>query len=341
MSILRHVQSTIEQYQLLKCGDRIVIGVSGGPDSTALLHILWRLKAIYNLQLNVVHCNHQSRPEAAADQAFVEKTCQKLDIPFRAIPLTIKAKGEPGSWEDLARQKRFAAFIKTAHQTRADCIALGHHLDDCAETVLMRILRGTGLQGLQGILPRKIIQGIPIIRPLTKTTRRDILKFLQSQNISAREDETNYQTKFFRNKIRSDLLPFLEKEFQPQVKDSLARLAETIALDYDFMVGQAEASLRDIIQPKTAKAARLNLNYMSLKALHPALRQLLFRLAIAQLKGNTNRLTLAHSQKIESFINSAPGGAVLNLPGAIEIRKNKTNIFIRRNKSLKSRRKLL
>ena len=153
-------------------------------------------------------------PESAKDREFVEKICRKLGLPVTSAAINIKEIAGKGSLEEICRNARLGFCFKTAQRVKADKIALGHNLDDQAETVLMRLMRGSGLYGLSGILPKKELYGFTIIRPLIEVKRREIEAFLKRKNIRPRIDPSNSQDIFLRNKIRNDLLPLLE-EIQP------------------------------------------------------------------------------------------------------------------------------
>jgi tRNA(Ile)-lysidine synthase len=331
MDIIRRAKETVERYGLFRPGDSIVVGVSGGADSVALLYVLRQLRPEYGLTLTVVHCNHQLRKSADADQKFVEQLCYDLLLPCKVVRLTIKGKGERGSWEDLAREKRLAALTRIARETHAQRIALAHHGDDCAETVLLHILRGTGLQGLQGILPIRKINNISVIRPLIKLRKADILRFLAQRKISFRDDETNTQTRFFRNKIRLKLLPLLARDYQRNIKNILAGLAETVGLDYDYLANQVEDQAKKVIYPSAGNRnpGQIFLKVELLKKLHPSLRYMLLRRAFFQIQGNTKRLTLTHIVKMDAFLFTASVGAILSLPSGIEMQKQKGLLRLR------------
>lgn len=333
MDIIHRVKETVGQYQLFRSGDSIVVGVSGGADSMALLYLLKQMQAEYGLRLMVVHCNHQIRKSAIADQRFVERVCHDLLMPCEVVRLTVKRKAERGSWEDLAREKRLAVLTDIARLEKADCIALGHHLDDCAETVLLHLLRGAGLQGLQGILPSRRINNVLVIRPLIKISKAEIVRFLKRQKISFCHDETNDDTRFFRNKIRLELLPLLEREYQPNIKNLLAGLAETAGWDYDYLDSQVALQLKKVTVPRREKkdSAEIFLKIPPLENLHPSLRHMLFRRVVAQIKGNTKRLTLAHIREIDALIESSARSSVLSLPGRIAIKKEKGLLLFRQN----------
>ncbi|MCX5680809.1 MAG: tRNA lysidine(34) synthetase TilS [Candidatus Omnitrophica bacterium] len=168
--------NTVKDYcirqKLFSNGDRVLIGVSGGPDSIALLYTLYELRRFFGIQIYIAHLNHGLRKQAVSEQLYVQSLSKKLRIPF--FTKTIKLKKTNASLEELARESRLKFFIDITKKININAIAVGHHQDDLAETVLMRALRGTGLFGARSILPRRIINGVAVIRPLLSTNRRAI-----------------------------------------------------------------------------------------------------------------------------------------------------------------------
>ena len=240
--IIEKVKNTIKRCRLIDKYDKIIVGVSGGPDSLALLYILNTLKKELKLKIHIAHLDHMLRKNSAQDRKFVEGLARKLKLPVTTAQINVKALAKKGSLEEIARNARLGFLFKVARDTRADKIALGHNLDDQAETVLMRILRGTGLYGLAGILPKREISGYQIIRPLIEVRRKEIETYLKQKKIRPRIDISNSQEIYFRNKIRHKLLPLLEKEYNKNAKEVLSNMAETVGNDYDYLSGKAKAA---------------------------------------------------------------------------------------------------
>jgi len=315
--IVEKVRNTVRKYHLIQKGDRIVVGVSGGADSVALLYILNNLKKELKLSLFVAHLDHMLRKDSTKDKEYVENLCQRLKIPISTAQINIKVMVKKGSLEEVARNARLGFLFKVAKDAKAKKVALGHNLDDQAETVLMRILRGTGLYGLGGILPKREIAGFQIVRPLIEVKRKEIEGFLRRKNIKPLTDISNLQDIYFRNKIRNRLLPMLEKEFSNNLKDILSRMAETIGSDYDYLSSCAKKSLKHISKPK---------NRIDLKRflrLHPSLQRLALRLMIAKLKGDLRRVTFKHIQELEELISSRPCNSIVDLPKGVSVEKKK------------------
>lgn len=312
-------RKAIEKHSLIKSGDTILVGVSGGADSMCLLDLLCRQRHTLGIHVICAHVNHHLRRSSGADERFVQKFSKQRDVPFVSVSLKLKKSKGKSSIEEIAREARLKALVQIAKRLSADCIALAHQQDDAAETVLMRVLRGTGLQGLQGILPRRKIYDFPFIRPLLDISRKEIETYLRSRRLTHRTDPTNRQTHFFRNRIRLELLPLLERRYQSNCKTVLANLAQTAALDYDYLREEARRAMIRV-RKKTKNAVTLNL--ASLKKMHPALRRMSVRLAVEELQGNLQRLTLIHLKEVEDLIDDRPQGAIVHLPDGVTVEKN-------------------
>ena len=315
-------KDTIKKYNLINKGDRIVIGVSGGPDSVCLVYLLYGLKEEFKIMLTIAHLDHMLRKDSDKDREFVEKLGKKLEIKVISSKINVKELAKFGSLEEIARNARLRFLFKVARDVKAKKIALGHNFDDQAETVLMRIIRGSGLNGLSGILPKRNIAGFEIIRPLIEVKRRQIEAYLRRKKIKARIDASNKQDLFFRNKIRNKLLPFLEKDYNKNIKEVLANMAQNAGSDYDYLQQAAKRSMR---------GAKAKLNLDKLRKLHPAMQRLIFRRAFASIKGDTRRITFKHIREIEDLILNRPQNSVVDLPKGISVVKKKHLIFYRRD----------
>src|SRR5699024_6346005 len=203
--VFEKVLNTINKYNLIESGDKIVIGISGGPDSVCLLHILNRLKDKLDIELYAAHLNHQIRGiEAQKDALYVSEICKEMGIIYfiKSIDVPKYCEENSLSIEEGARKLRYEMFDEIKQKTRSNKIAIGHNLNDQAETVLMRIMRGTGLQGLRGI---EYIRENSIIRPLLDIERKDIEQYCEVHNLNPRIDESNLENIYTRNKIRLEL----------------------------------------------------------------------------------------------------------------------------------------
>jgi len=320
MNILKKVKETIESNNLFKRGETIIVGVSGGPDSMALLHILFKLRQDYGIRLHIVYVNHGLRKSAVIDQKFVKDIAQKLSLPFTTTTLTVKPQKGKSSLEEQGREKRFNFLFMVARKQKAKTIALGHTQDDLAETVLMRIIRGTGLHGLPSILPKRPFKNFFLIRPLLEVNRNEILSYLKSRKISFRIDPTNRQTKFFRNKIRWHLLPLIEKKYNPRAKEILANLAYNAAFDYDLISLLGRYYIKKILYQKNSNM--LQLKIPKLNSLHPSLQRMLVRLSLEELTGHPHLINSEQVRKIEQLIQKGPNKAIVDLIESISVQKS-------------------
>lgn len=330
MHLITKIKNNIQNDQFFGRGDTVIIGVSGGSDSVALAHILHALQYELGFHLHMAHYNHHLRRTANTDQKFVESLAEQLNVPCTVGHWKNPKTRVKGSLEEAARNRRFQFLSQLAKKIHARAVVLAHTEDDLAETVLMRILRGTGLQGLRGILPRKELDNVCFVRPLLNINKNSILTFLKRKNIPFRIDPTNYQTKFFRNKVRIELMPLLAKKYNHNIKGLLTNLANNAGTDFDYLESQAKKLFE-----KHTKCANNRTNVCielkTLSELHPALKRMLIRLSVQTLKGNTNRLTLNHFREIEDLLENRPRGAVVNLPQGIYARKNLRYLYLSYN----------
>ncbi|MEW5894773.1 MAG: tRNA lysidine(34) synthetase TilS [Candidatus Omnitrophota bacterium] len=325
MKFINKVVKTILCYELIGSGDTIVAGVSGGADSVALLEILDQIKADLGLKIIAGHVNHGLRKGSAADERFVQMLCRQKNIPCETKKIHI-IKSPGVSLEQAAREQRFRALISIAKKYHASAIALGHHQDDLAETVLMRIIRGSGLHGLQAILPKRTIQRHTFIRPLLETTKEEIIQFLNERHISFRKDPTNTDPVFLRNKIRHHLIPELKSCYNPKITQTLAGLAETSSLDYEFLKETAENYFkRSLI---SAKKKSIQLSIEKLQKIHPSLQHLIFRQAIALLKKDIFPVSLHHIRLIKALLNPSSKQTTVDLPDNLKVVRSQQKILI-------------
>ncbi len=315
------VARTVQKYRLLRRGESVVVGVSGGGDSVALLYALLELRQRLSLKLHVAHFDHMLRKTSGRDARFVKKLARKLDLDCSVGAQRVSVPAT-GSLEEAAREARMRFLFARCRQVGSRTVALGHHQDDQAETVLMRILRGAGLYGLSAIMPKRSFGTVQVIRPLIEVGRRDIESYLRALRIPFVRDETNDEESFLRNRIRRRVLPFLQRECSAAVPESLCRLAETAALDYEFLRQAAQRRFRSL---------RCALPVSALQRMHPAMRRMVLRLGIERLQHSTRRIGLQHIREIESLLWERPAGSRVDLPGKIEITKTKTRLLLERS----------
>ena len=333
-AILRNVKETVAASGALSCGDTVIVGVSGGPDSVALLRALFVLRHELGLSLHVAHFNHNWRKSAAMDERFVRRLAGRWGLPCACGRMPGRFAPAATAREERGRAQRLQFFQRLAKKINARAIMLGHTQDDLVETVLMHILRGSGLQGMRGMLPRRRIQGAYLIRPLLGVRKKDILAYLERNGIRYRQDPTNRQDHFLRNRIRLELLPLLEKRYNPGIRGTLANMADTAGLDYDHLEEQAKkifgrmAKRAASSSKKNSNAVRFNRAAFTRQP--EAVKRMLIRLALERLQGNMNRLTLAHMRAIEGALSPAAADSLVHLPGHLRVRVDKTGLEITR-----------
>lgn len=233
--MLDKVKKTIEKFNLIKDEDKVVVGVSGGPDSICLLNVLHELK--YNIC--VAHINHGLRENAVIDEKFVTDFCKSIDVPCFVKRVKLKENLSGMTLEEAGRKVRYDFFHKVMEKENCTKIATAHNSNDNAETVIMNIIRGSGMSGLKGIEP---IRDDVIVRPLIECTRKEIEKYCLNKNLNPRHDESNDETIYTRNKIRLELIPYIEKNINSNVVSNINRMSEIISDEERFIKEQVDIS---------------------------------------------------------------------------------------------------
>ncbi len=248
-SLPERFESCLRTSNLIAPGEKIAIACSGGPDSVALFHLLLQLRPSWKLKLVLLHLDHGLRGRASAeDRRFVERLARKHRIPVYTHRVESgKLQGPRESLEEAARRARYDFLTKTAHRYRISKIALGHNRDDQAETVLMRLLQGTGPRGLSGIRRRRTEGRVTFIRPLLDFSRTEIRQWLKARKILSRTDQSNHSLRFVRNRIRKRLLPILAREFNPRVVEALARIPGMVAEENELIQHLEDQACRQVI----------------------------------------------------------------------------------------------
>jgi len=313
---LGRVISCIDKYRMIAEGDTVLIGVSGGIDSISLLYSLYFLKDDLKCSLVVAHANHGLRGEQSDREAeFVRKIAGDLKLPSAIEKIDVLGyMAEKGlSKQVAARELRYVFFEKAARQYSANKIALGHNADDQAETVLMRLIRGSGAKGIAGIKP---VRDGKIIRPLIKINRYEITEFVKEKGLKYVEDPSNLETYYLRNKIRLELIPLLKKEYNPNIIETLRETAEIMGDEDEFLESYCSTILSDIIQSKGNEA--IEIDVLKLKNFHIAIQRRIIRIALKMLKGDLLKISAVHVEDILNSINKGFSGKSLNLPDGIQ-----------------------
>lgn len=329
--VLRTVVQTITTYGMLKPDDSVVIGVSGGPDSIALLHILLKLTPNYSLRLGIAHLNHCIRKEDSdKDAEFVASIAKKFNLPCYIKKENIRKYHleKKLSLEDAARRVRYSFFNSVAETNKFNKIALGHHCDDNAELVLMNLCRGSGPLGLSGI-PK--VRDRKIIRPLIELKRSELIDFLDKNELQYVSDKSNKDTRYFRNRVRHNLIPLLKTSYNPKIIDTLNRLSSIVSSEEEW--------IEDLILPVFEKVVlrsednTVTLSVSGLCQNHLAAQRRIIRKAVEIIKGNLRRIRLSHIDSAISLLESRWAYGKLDFPNRIRIQRSGDILIITREKN--------
>lgn len=319
--MIHKVLEVIEQFGMISYGDRIIVAVSGGPDSMCLLHVLNEIKQKFGLSLYAAHVNHCLRGEEAdKDQLYVEGFCKGLGIQCfsRKIDINKFAEERHLSSESAGREARYEFFNELLGKLGAQKVALAHNANDQAETVLMRIIRGTGMEGITGIKP--VREGI-FIRPLIHTSRSSIESYCTEHELHPRIDRTNLESIYARNKIRLELIPYIAENFNREIITVLNRMAETASIDNDYMEKEAEK----IYSKHCRKIQNKIIIDKDAFLEHESVLTRTLRLAVSAIKGNKYNLEKVHIYDLINLQKSGTGRKI-NLPGKLVGYNNYENI---------------
>ena len=326
MKILEDIfEDTIVRQNLLSKKDKLILGVSGGPDSVCMLHQFSRIQKEYKLYFVCAHFNHGLRKDADKEENFIKSMCDKLKIKCISERKEVGKFFKGDSLEQTARNLRFDFFLKVSRQTKIKRLALAHHKDDLVETVLMRLIRGSGLKGLRGFLPKSKFRSLTVIRPMFELTKEEILSWLKNKNLSYCLDASNFEDKFFRNRIRLELIPFLKK-LNPNIIDTLFAGAKNISLDYDFIHNLSQDAFFAL--KRKDGGSSLSLELAGLKKLPQALFNNVIRIAIEDFKGSTRRLEARHIEELKDLVFHRPSGSIVDLP-QILVKKEENSLIIK------------
>jgi tRNA(Ile)-lysidine synthase len=315
--IERQFFATLARHDMVHRGDRVLVAVSGGPDSTALLALFRRAARRLGVDLHVAHLDHGWRGRASArDAEFVRRLALRMGLPVtighadgRTAPDTTRRQS---SREAIGRALRMRFLMETATAVGAARVAVGHTLDDQAESLLMRLLRGSGTRGLAGTYP--VVDGL-FIRPLLGVRRAEIMDYLRSRRQAYRVDPTNRDTSLTRNRVRRRLIPLLEREFNPSVAEVLARSAGLLRDEEAWMNDLARAAFRDTA---TIEPGGVSLAAPMLAAMPRALLRRVLRLAVESARGHLLGFDFRHVDEMERLL-ARPGLVTIDLPGGLRV----------------------
>lgn len=323
--IINKVKDTIKKYDLINEGDNIILGLSGGPDSVCLLHILHRLKDELNIKIYAAHLNHKIRGiEAQKDAAYVARLCDELGIIcfIRAIDVPKYCEENNVSLEEGARILRYNMFFEIKEKVHGDKIAIAHNLNDQAETVIMRIMRGTGLQGIKGI-EYKRPDGI--IRPILDISRNEIEEYCENNNLSPRIDHTNLEDIYTRNKIRLNLIPYMSENFNPNLIESISRMANLLRDDSEYIENESNKVFYNISEKLSENIISINID--KFLDTHKALRNRIIRKSINFILGNIKSIDQKHIEDVSNLAFESKIDIRLDLPRGLMVYKKRNQLI--------------
>jgi tRNA(Ile)-lysidine synthase len=335
--MLKTIRNTIEKASMLAQGDHLLVAVSGGPDSVALMRVLILLSSEYQLHLTTAHLNHGLRgAEAKEEEEFVRRLCIEMGIACvcKTIDIRTLQIGSGRSLEAVCREERYRFLNEAAEACGAQKIATGHHRDDQAETVLINLLRGSGLEGLKGIAP---VRDDRIVRPLLDIGKGEILEFLKREGLAYMVDSSNLDSRFLRNRIRNELIPDLTTRYNPQIVAGLCRMAEIIRCEDDHLQTAVRHILRRWgIVPGNAETI-LPLN--SFQELHQAIQRRVIKSLLEAAVPSGNGIGYCHIEAVLALLRpSYHKRTSLDLPCLIRIEREESVIRIKREDERQTRR---
>lgn len=329
MDLVSRVREYCLRWRMFSPGDRVLVGVSGGPDSVCLLDLLYRLRNELDIEIWVAHLNHLLRgQEAAADAAYVARLAGGCGLPLVSEEYDVRGRqDETGdSLQVAARDVRYQFYERVAEEIGAVRVALGHHADDQAETILINFLRGSGIAGLAGMPP---VRG-PYVRPLLAERRRAIEAYCQERNLAPRTDASNLKPVYTRNRLRLELIPLLERDYNPGLVPTLLRMSEALRQEDALLADAAEHVLPGVMRTgEEEEGGVVILVRPALLNLQPALQRRVVRRAWQAMTGETG-LSFAHVERILDLARSPRGGGRLILPGSVRVERSADRLVMRR-----------
>lgn len=328
----KKVLNTIKKYDLIKNGDNIVVGVSGGPDSMALLNILIELKKQINFNIIVAHINHMIRVEADEETKFVQEFCKEKNIRcfVKREKVEEMAKNEKIGTEEAGRKLRYGFFEEIYINEKANKIATAHTANDNAETVLMNIMRGSGTTGLKGIEPKRDEK---YIRPLIECTRSEIEEYCENEKLNPKIDKTNSENIYTRNKVRNMLIPFIEENFNPNIVASINRLSDLAKLENEYIEKETKNSYEKVLIEQNLgnnikeKKNSVILDLKKFNSLDLVIKNRLMLYTIGKVLGSSQNIERVHIEDLVKLCGKNIGNKYLTPNKNIKVMVNNGKIY--------------
>lgn len=324
--MIKKVLQHIERNNIFQNGDSVILGVSGGADSICMLYVLQEISALLNLKLIAVHVNHHIRgQEADDDMLYVENLCRENSIRCEVYHIDAKKEAaERGmSEEEAGRACRYECFAKAFEKYNADKIAVAHNLNDNSETILFNLFRGTGIKGMTGIPVKRN----HIVRPLLCCTRKEIEGYLAQNHITFRNDRTNFETEYSRNRLRLDVIPYIKENINRKAEYNIVNVGEMLGEVEDYLKCQTDIAFeKNVIESDNELLLK-----QSAYEIHPAILKRVIRKAILKEAGKLKDVTSTHIEKVVELGNFQVSKSV-NLPYNLVAVKQYDGVAIRKKK---------
>ena len=306
--MINKVINTIKKYNLIQNGDKLVLGVSGGPDSISMLNILNQIKDEYEFEIYVAHINHMIREEAEDDEKYVQKFCTENDIQCftKRIDVQKIANEKKMGTEEAGRKIRYEFFEEVLQKVNANKIAVAHNKNDKIETIIMNLLRGSGISGLKGIEP---IRDNKYIRPLIECERKEIEQYCKEQQLNPRIDKTNFENDYTRNKIRNIVIPYVKEQFNPNIIETMDRLSQVATDESNYIELQTDKIYQKLLIEKSEKQIILKLKEFNEQ--EKVIKNRIILLATKQLMGSTQGIEKIHIEDIIKLCSNNIGNKFL------------------------------
>ena len=305
----KKVLETIKKYNLIEDGDKVVVAVSGGPDSITMLDILNEIKneKIIDFEISVAHINHMIRKEAKSDELYVKNYCEEKNIDFysKSIDVLKLANNNKTGTEEMGRIVRYKFFDEVLEKTGSNKVSIAHNKNDKAETMIMNILRGSGISGLKGIEPKRG----KYIRPLIECERYEIENYCKEKNLNPRIDKTNFDNTYTRNKIRNIVIPYIKQEFNPNIINTLSRLSELVVEEDDYIENKVKEVYETLLIKEDKKEIILDLKKFNEE--EKVIKSRIVLYTITRLLGNCQGIGKVHIEDIIKLCSNNIGNKFL------------------------------
>ena len=331
------VLETIKKYNLIENGDRLVLGVSGGPDSICMLNILNELKNDNNLQVYfdivVVHINHMIRKEAGEDEEFVKEFCKKINVPFYSKSIDVQkiANNNKIGTEEAGRNARYEFFEEILEKTNSNKIVIAHNKNDKIETIIMNVLRGSGISGLKGIEPISVNgkSNVKIIRPLIECERIEIEQYCKDNEINPRIDKTNFENIYTRNKIRNIIIPYIKKEFNPNIIETMDRLSDLVKEEDRYLENKVQSKYQELVIAENLdeRPQGIIINLSAFNKQEKVIKSRLLLYTISKLLGTAKGIEKIHIEDIIKLCQNNIGNKYLTPNKNIKVLVKKGKIY--------------